>query len=233
MRTEVLSWLKENAEEEYRQFSAKLLPSSIKLLGVRIPKIRKYAKSLIKEGRGDEYLNISPLEFKYQEELMLYALVLADIKQPIAEKIPQIKKFLPYIDSWAVCDIFCADLKEVKKSPQVFYEAFKSELASKKEYQIRFFYVLALNYFLIPEYIDKIFKHLTTQKYIGFYDKMAAAWLLSIAYIKFPQKTETFLFNTPLESFVFKKSISKICDSYRVTKEAKIQLRKLASVHKF
>ncbi|MCM1324444.1 MAG: DNA alkylation repair protein [Acetobacter sp.] len=232
MHTEVLSWLKDNAEERYRQFSARLLPSTVSLLGVRIPTIRKYAKSLIKAGRGKEYLDISPNRFKYQEELMLYALVLANIKIPTDEKISQLKKFLPFIDSWAICDIFCADLKEVKKSSLLFYDTFKSLLNSEKEYEIRFFYVLALNYFIIPEYMDKIFNHLAEQKYVGFYDKMAAAWLISVAYVKFPTETEKFLFNTPLDSFVFKKSISKICDSFRVNKEAKIHLRTLASTHK-
>lgn len=232
MRTEVLSWLRSNAEEKYRKFSAKLLPPEVNLLGVRIPALRKYAKELIKAGRGSEYLNISPAEFEYQEELMLYALILANMKLPEAEKISRIKKFIPFINSWAVCDIFCADLKEVKKNPTRFYNEFNALTTSGKEYQIRFFYVLALDYFLTPEYIDKIFTLLATQKYTGFYDKMAAAWLLSVAYVKFPKKTENHLFTAPLDNFVFKKSISKICDSYRVAKEAKIRLRTLASSHK-
>lgn len=131
-----------------------------------------------------------------------------------------------------MCDIFCADLKEVKKQQKLFYDTFKSECKTKQEYQVRFFYVLALNYFITPEYLSQIFALIAKQKYTGYYDKMAVAWLLSVAYVKFPEETEAFLFNTPLDTFVFKKSISKICESFRVTKEAKIRLRTLASVHK-
>ncbi len=232
MRTEILSWLENQAEEKYQKFSAKLLPTNVKLLGVRIPILRQYAKSLIKSGKGDNILKLSPTEFEYQEELMVYALVLANIKKPTAEKISQIKEFVPYINSWAVCDIFCADLKEIKKAPSLFFETFKQYVNSTEEYQIRFFYVLALGYFITIDYLEKIFALIATQKYTGYYDKMAVAWLLSVAYVKFPQETEQFLFNTPLDNFIFRKSISKICDSFRVTKEAKIHLRTKASIHK-
>lgn len=232
MHIEVLRWLQDNAEKKYRDFSAKLLPPDTKLLGVRIPTIRRYTKILLKEGRGEIYLNTPLSALVWQEELMLYALVLANIKLPSTNKIPLIQKFIPYISSWAVCDIFCADLKEVKKTPQLFFDTFKPLLKSSKEYQIRFFYVLALNYFITAEYLNKLFSLIRKQKYVGYYDKMAAAWLISAAYVKYPEATEEFLFNTPMDEFVFRKSISKICDSFRVTKEAKTRLRILASGHK-
>lgn len=232
MRTEVLAFLQNKAEAKYRDFSAKLLPPQTKLLGVRIPTIRQYAKTLLKEDRGEAYLKLPLSELQYQEELMVYALILANAKMPPEDKIPLIQKFIPYINSWAVCDIFCADLKEVKKHQKLFYDTFESMCDTKQEYQVRFFYVLALGYFITPEYLSKIFPLIAKQKYTGYYDKMAVAWLLSVAYVKFPEETESFLFNTPLDTFVFKKSISKICESFRVTKEAKIRLRTLASAHK-
>lgn len=90
MRTEVLAFLQNKAEEKYRDFSAKLLPPKTKLLGVRIPTIRQYAKTLLKEGRGEIYLKLPLSELKYQEELMVYALILANAKMPPEDKIPLI-----------------------------------------------------------------------------------------------------------------------------------------------
>ncbi|MBO5441695.1 MAG: DNA alkylation repair protein [Alphaproteobacteria bacterium] len=232
MRTEVLTYLQNNADEKYRQFSLKLLPKDTKLLGVRIPLLRQYAKTLLKEGRAQLYLNIPLQDLKYQEEFMLHALILANAKMPSQDKIALIKKFIPHINTWAVCDIFCADLKEVKQNRDLFYETFKPLLTSHQEYQIRFFYVLALSYFITPEYLAKIFQHIKTQTYTGYYDKMAVAWLISIAYIKFLKETEAFLLNTPLDEFIFRKSISKICDSFRIKKETKVRLKTLASVRK-
>lgn len=227
MRTKVLTKLQQEAEEKYQKFSAKLVPSNIKLLGVRIPKLRQLAKQMLKENKAEEYLSLSVEEFEYQEETMLYSLLLAQNKD--AHKIERIKNFVPHINSWAVCDIFCSCLKDAKKQQQIYWDSFKIYTQSSKEYEIRFFYVLALSYFINDEYLEKIFSLIQQQKYVGFYDKMAVAWLLSMMYVKYPEATENFLLNTPLDEFVFRKSVSKISDSYQVTKEAKIRLRTLAS----
>lgn len=227
MRTKVLTKLQQEAEEKYQKFSAKLVPSNIKLLGVRIPKLRQLAKQMLKENEAEEYLRLSVEKFEYQEETMLYSLLLAQNKD--AHKIERIKNFVPHINSWAVCDIFCSCLKDAKKQQQIYWDSFKVYTQSSKEYEIRFFYVLALSYFINDEYLEKTFSLIQQQKYVGFYDKMAVAWLLSMMYVKYPENTEKFLLNTPLDEFVFRKSISKICDSYQVTKEAKIHLRTLAS----
>ena len=227
MRTEVLKKLQEEAEKKYQKFSAKLLPPQIDLLGVRIPKLRQIAKEIAKVGKAEDYLKIPLTELKYQEEFMLYSLLIAQSKSP--DKIEQIKNFVPYINSWAVCDVFCSSIKDAKKQQQLYWETFRPLTQSHKEYEIRFFYVMALSYFINETYLQKIFSLIRAQKYVGFYDKMAVAWLLSMMYVKYPNETETFLQNTPLDKFVFQKSISKICDSFQVKKEAKIHLRTLAS----
>ncbi len=227
MRTEVLKKLQEEAEEKYQKFSAKLLPPQIDLLGVRIPKLRQIAKEIAKVGKAEDYLKIPLTELKYQEEFMLYSLLIAQSKSP--DKIEQIKNFVPYINSWAVCDVFCSSIKDAKKQQQLYWESFSPLTQSHKEYEIRFFYVMALSYFINETYLQKIFSLIRAQKYVGFYDKMAVAWLLSMMYVKYPNETETFLQDTPLDKFVFQKSISKICDSFQVKKEAKIHLRTLAS----
>ena len=229
MRTKVLEYLKSQQDEKYKIFTAKLLPENIDLLGVRIPVIRQYAKQLIKESLYNKYLDVSLDKLKYQEELFLYSLLLSYKLKTSENKIEDINKFVPYINSWAVCDMFCSELKEVKNNTKIYLEKFSEYTKSNKEYQIRFFYVLALNYFIKEEYLEQIFNMIQHQEYIGYYDKMAVAWFLSIAYIKYPKQIEEYLFSSDLDKFVFNKTISKICDSFQVKKEAKIHLRKLAS----
>ena len=56
---------------------------------------------------------------------------------------------------------------------------------------------------------------------------MANAWLISICYIKYPDKTNKYLRNNNLDDFTYNKAISKICDSYRVDKKDKEILKKL------
>lgn len=229
MRTNVLEWLDKNKDEKYKNFSSKLLPKDVMLKGVRIPLLHQYAKQLIKQNKDKEYLDIPIEKLEYQEELMLYSILLANQKINIAEKIEKIKNFIPNINSWAVCDIFCSTLKDAKKNTEIYYKTFFAYTKKSQEYQIRFFYVMALNYFIKEEYLTQIIEQIKIQKYNGYYDKMAVAWFLSVAYVKFPQKIENFLINEKIEGFVLKKTISKVNDSFRVTKEAKAYLKTLAS----
>lgn len=56
---------------------------------------------------------------------------------------------------------------------------------------------------------------------------MAIAWLLSICYIKYPEITLKYLKSGDLDNFTYNKTISKICESLRVSKETKEKLKKL------
>ena len=50
---------------------------------------------------------------------------------------------------------------------------------------------------------------------------MAESWLVCEIYVHYPKETTKFLKNNKLNKFTQNKSISKIRDSYRVTKEEK------------
>ena len=56
---------------------------------------------------------------------------------------------------------------------------------------------------------------------------MAIAWLLSECFIKFPEPTFDYLKTSKLPKWTFNKTISKICDSYRVDPEVKAELKRL------
>ncbi len=229
MRTKILKILQSKKEEEYKNFSLKLLPKETKLLGVRIPFLKKLSKTIIKDNQIQEYLNISLDELVYQEEKMLYSLLIANSRLDDNQRLLKIKQYVPYIKNWSECDTFCSSLKCIKEDKEFYYKSFKEYQKSKSEYEIRFFYVIALNYFIDEEFLPRILKHIKNQNYYGFYDKMAVAWFLSVAYTKYPSKIEEYLKTTKLEKFIFQKTISKICDSLKVTKEAKAKTRAIAS----
>ncbi len=227
MPIDILAELNTLKEEKYRLFTAKLLPQGTALLGVSIPKLRTLAKHLIKSGESEAYLNRAPQTLLYQEELMLYALLLAEKIKTVspAEAVKSVQNFVPYINSWAVCDLFCSALKSLKENAEYFYHAFAPYSRSTAEYEIRFFYVLALNTFLTEEFLPRLFALILAQRYVGFYDKMAVAWLLSMAYVKFPTSTEALLENPTLDKQVLQKTLSKICDSLQIKKAEKLRLR--------
>ena len=126
-------------------------------------------------------------------------------------------------------DSIVSNLKIFNKYEREVFELAKSYLKSDKEFKVRFGYCIFLSYYINKskeEYIDEILT-LCNKNHDLYYIQMMVAWLLSFSYIKFKEKTFSFLLYSNLDNFTFNKIISKICDSFRVTKEEKEKLKKL------
>ena len=54
-----------------------------------------------------------------------------------------------------------------------------------------------------------------------YYIRMAIAWLLAECFIKYPEVTLAYMKVSRLPRWTYNKTISKICDSYRVDEETK------------
>ncbi len=209
-------------DEKYKTFSSKLLPENTVMLGVRLPVLRALAKEIIKDDYNS-FLNSTPL---YMEEKLLKAMVIGLIKADFPTIQKYIENFIPEIDNWSVCDSFCASLKIVKKHKNETFEFIKKYLNSKKEYERRFALVILLDYFVCEEYLDKVFKILTQIKSHDYYVIMAAAWLFSICFVKYPEQSLRNLTTKNVQYEIYKKGVSKVRDSFRVSKELKEILSK-------
>ena len=97
---------------------------------------------------------------------------------------------------------------------------------NKKEFISRVGLVTILNHFVKEEYLKEIFDTLNKIESDKFYINMAEAWLVCEMYVKHPKETFEFIKNNNLNKFTQNKAISKIHDSYRVTKEEKEALNK-------
>lgn len=86
---------------------------------------------------------------------------------------------------------------------------------------------MPMNY-IEPDYLKFIFteadKISNREEY---YVKMGLAWLVSECFIKYPSATMEYLLRSKMPTWTFNKTISKICDSYRVDAQTKILLRKM------
>ena len=210
-------------DEKYQKFSAALIPNINNVLGVRATVLRKLAKEILKDPILEKFLNTS--EFQYMEEYTLQGMVIGLLKLPSNEVISYIKKFVPNINNWAVCDTFCCSLKFTKNNLELVWDFLQSYFYSKNEYEIRFAYVMLLNYYLIDEYIDKVLNLIDEFKDERYYSRMAVAWLVSICYIQYPIKTEKYLKKSKLDNWTFNKSIQKICESLKIDTETKKKLK--------
>ena len=212
------------SDEKYRDFHKNLCPGVENILGVRLPILRKISKNLAKDNYID-YLNNKDL--KYYEEIMIKGLTIGYIKVDNDTRFDYIKNFIPYIDNWAVCDSFCNNLKFTNKNMNEVWNFLMTYLSSSNEFELRFVIVMILNYFLTEEFIDDVLNIFNNIHHEGYYVKMAVAWAISFAYIHFPQKTLEFLKNNNLDKFTYNKSLQKIIESNRVSKDDKDLMRSM------
>ncbi len=209
---------------KYKEFHGSLCPDMDNVIGVRIPKLREYAKELYKCNN----LKDIKIEDKYYEELVIQGMLIGfQTKEPIEEIIKQVEKFIPKINSWAVCDTFCAGLKITKKYQTEMFKVIKRYLKSTQEYQVRFAIVMLLDYYINDQYIDQVLQILDNVKLDKYYVQMANAWAISICLIKYYNKTLDFLNTTKIDDFTYNKGIQKALESYRITNDQKEYLRTL------
>lgn len=213
------------ADDKYRSFHSNLCPGVENILGVRLPLLRKIAKSLSKEEDYYNYLNNG--DTKYYEEIMIEGLIIGYLKTDNENRFNYIRNFIPKIDNWAICDSFCNNLKFTKKNINEVWNFILPYTSSENEFDIRFAIVMMLNFYIIEDYIDDVLDTLNKINHDGYYVKMAVAWAVSYAYIDFPQKTLAFLKNNNLDNFTYNKSLQKIIESTRVSKEDKDLMRSL------
>lgn len=210
--------------DQLKQFNEKIINTKYKVLGVKTDVLKKLSKENI-----NNYKDYFKENHIYYEEYMIHGFMLGYLKLTLEELIPYINDYIELIDNWAMVDSIVSNLKILKKYEKETFELAKSYLKSDKEFKVRFGYCIFLSYYINTskkEYIDEILE-LCNKRHESYYIQMMVAWLLSFSYIKFKEKTFSFLLYNNLDNFTFNKTISKICDSFRVAKEEKEKLKKL------
>lgn len=210
------------ADEKYRRFHSSLCPGTNNIIGIRVPVLRSIAKEIVK-GNWADYLQHA--DNKYYEEIMLQAMVMGLAKMDLEKRLTYIRKFVPKINNWAVCDVSCAGFTFTKKYLEKVWEFLKPYLNSNQEFEIRFGVVMLLDYYITRDYITEVLEILNQIQHEGYYVKMAIAWAISVCYIKFPEQTLTLFQNNNLDTFTYNKALQKIIESNRVTKGEKEKIR--------
>ena len=142
-------------DKGYRDFQSKLIPTipAETIIGVRTPAIRKLAKEYAKDPESAAFL--MQLPHTYYDENILHALLVAEIKD-YDTCVKEVERFLPYVDNWAVCDIFSP--KVFRKNKDKLLEKIKEWAASDHPYTCRFGMEMLMMHFLDenfrPEYLD-------------------------------------------------------------------------------
>ncbi len=206
-------------EEEYREFSSKLMPTVEKstVIGIRTPLLRKFAKEL------DDYNDfLQELPHEYYEENNLHAFLIE--KEKDFEKcIERLNAFLPYVDNWATCDSMKP--KVLKKEPEKLLKHIKKWLKSKDAYAVRYGINLLMSFYL-DENFDRRYLTLVADVKSGeYYINMMRAWYFATALAKQYEETLPYIENKVLDVWTHNKTIQKAVESFRITKEQKEYLK--------
>ncbi|MEA4972062.1 MAG: DNA alkylation repair protein [Candidatus Metalachnospira sp.] len=213
------------SDEKYRDFHMKLQPTQSKVLGVRMGELRKTAKNLAKEDWKEYVINLG--ENDSYEEKVIAGMSIFYSKAEIKEKIEYCKSMMPFIDGWAICDSICTTIKLKPVEYSAFWEYAFMCTASSEEFMARFGFVSMLHLFIDSEHINEIINQIDTKNFAGYYDSMAAAWLLADCMVKFPDLVFEYMENNHMSDWLHNKAISKMRESYRVSDEMKAELNKL------
>ena len=233
LQEEIQQEIAAQADSQYAAFTAHLLPSGTKILGVRLPWLRKLAQRLIKSGQAREYSSHAPYETL--EDCMLQAFLIAGMDSSWPERRQYIREFLPHIHNWSVCDSFCSSLKDTRTHKKEYIPFIMECLHATAPYTQRFAIVMILNYYTEKEYAPKAFAAFDALKTPHYYVRMAIAWAISIFFIKETEQTRRYLLHNQLDPDILRKSIQKCLESRRVLpadKEWLCQLRqKINALH--
>ncbi|MBR6505925.1 DNA alkylation repair protein [Candidatus Saccharibacteria bacterium] len=212
------------ADDDYLVFAKKGIPSERPFVGVKIPTVRSVV-NLIPSKYYDVFLNTPPVAF---EEVLARGMIIC--KLPYDEMLKWFDSQIDYIDDWANCDVFCSGVRRVIQKHLDEFLDLKVEglLWAREEYTVRVGLVMLKCAYVKPDYLALIFDRVEN---LGeceeYYVRMAIAWLLSECFIKYPDETLGYLRASRLPVWTFNKTISKICDSYRVEAGVKDILRKM------
>lgn len=212
-------------DKKYKEFHGGLCPGTENIIGVRVPVLRNYAKELLKQYDFKELMK--NIDNEYYEEIMLQGMLIGLAKEEFSTILKYITNFIPKIDNWAVCDVFCAGLKITKKHKEEMWDFIQTYLKSNKEFEIRFGVVMLLDYYIEESYLNQNFEIFDSIKNTAYYVQMAVAWAISISLIKYYDETIKYLKKAKIDKFTYNKALQKGIESYRITPEQKQELRNM------
>lgn len=215
-----IKYLKSISDSKTRDFNKKIIDTKYEILGISMTVLRTIAKDISKTNYKEFFKYVTNT---YYEEVMIEGLILSHIKDE-NEFIELFQKYIYKIDNWALCDSCINSYKIMKKGD--FSDLAYSLILDSHEFIERVGYVMLLCYYIDEEHIDSIIS-LSLKESSYYYVNMAISWLLAECFVKFRTKILDLLKSKKLSPFVQNKTISKIRESLKVSKEDKELVKSL------
>lgn len=206
------------SDRKFASFSKSISNSSYEVIGVKNPVLR----AIIKEHKDDDQLSTDDFVLgKYLEiDFIYFGLSLSKMKNS-KEQLKFLKDKIHLAKSWIITDCSTSFLK--KTSFDDFYDFFTEMYQRNNIYERRIAYVLGLKHYK-DKRINEIIPLIKTKEEYMVY--MAEAWLLSTVALVYEDAVFDYLAKTD-DIVLQRKTISKICDSYRFDEKSKNRFKEL------
>ena len=209
-------------DEGYRAFQSKLIPHYPvdKIIGVRVPVLRKIARDLCgASGDREEFLDTLPHSF--HEENYLHALLLSG-ERDFDVCVRRVEAFLPFIDNWQITDALRPAVFAQNKGRLLGLAG--GWLSSDGEYVCRFGLEMLMVHFLGEGFSEAIVDLAVGAKAEGYYARMAQAWFFAEALAVRWESAVKVIEGRRLCPWVHNKAIQKARESYKVAEDRKAYL---------
>lgn len=212
------------ADESYKHFQGSLMPTvnPEKVLGVRMPQLRKLARQI--KMRGEHLAFYDRLPHKYYEEDNIHGILLSEIRD-FQSVVDALDRFLPYIDNWATCDLIVP--KAFNSCPEGLLDKVNQWLSSGHVYTVRFAIGVLMRFYLDKTFQPKLLQLVVSVISEEYYVNMMLAWYFTTALAKQYDSTVPLLEQGVLPRWVHNKTIQKAIESYRIADEKKQYLKTL------
>ena len=211
-------------DSDFREFNAKLIPTVDfdRVIGVRTPALRKFAKEFFSKDGAREYMACLP--HQYFEENNLHAFMIELIRE-YDEAIAALEQFLPYLDNWATCDQLRP--KVLGKNTDLLIDKVRLWLKSSQPYTVRYAIGMLLSYYLDAHFQEEHLHLVSDIRSEEYYINIMRAWYFATALAKQYSSAIVFLEEGCLDLWTHNKTIQKAIESYRISNEQKSYLRTL------
>lgn len=207
---------------EYKNFHSRLIPNvpAERIIGIRVPVLRKYVKSLKDEEMIASFLHDLP--HRYYEENNVHAFLIERCKS-FDQCVEELERFLPYVDNWATCDSMLP--KVLRKEKERLIQKIAEWIHREDEYAVRFGIKLLMDFFLEDDFQEEYLYWAAGVQREEYYIRMMQSWYVATALAKQYDAAVRLLHSGVLSDWVHNKAIQKAIESRRISKEQKDYLR--------
>lgn len=237
-------------DERYRQGHIRIINAipGRRIIGLHVPEMKSVAKQIANSENAEDILNGFEREFAKDrfslcyEETVIWGLVINAMKCSVEQRLNRLRRFVPVIDNWGVCDTFCCNTKWANRvHDDELWTFLQSYFDSEKEFEVRFAVVMSMCHLLKYEWLERVFSRLEKinfsemhSEYVShkevvsspkdkgvvlgappYYVRMAVAWCLATSLAKFPEKTRYFVRASALPEDVKRLYVRKAKESLR------------------